>query len=52
MNYGKSASQPNPPQAGTVVSVVEEIRGLKALLDEGILTQEEFEAKKKQLLGI
>lgn len=52
MNYGKSVSQPNPPQAGTVVSVVEEIRGLKALLDEGILTQEEFEAKKKQLLGI
>lgn len=52
MNYGKSASQPNQPQAGTVVSVVEEIRGLKALLDEEILTQEEFEAKKKQLLGI
>ena len=35
-----------------VVSVVEEIRGLKQLLDEGILTQEEFDAKKKQLLGI
>jgi predicted Zn-dependent peptidase len=25
---------------------------LKALLDQGILTQEEFDAKKKQLLGI
>lgn len=35
-----------------VVSVVDEIRGLKSLLDEGILTQEEFDAKKRQLLGI
>lgn len=37
---------------GRVVSVVEEIRGLKGLLDEGILTQEEFDTKKHQLLGI
>lgn len=44
----ESAVQP----AGTVVSVVDEIRGLKGLLDEGILTQEEFDAKKRQLLGI
>lgn len=29
-----------------------EIRELKDLLDDGILTQEEFDAKKKQLLGI
>ena len=35
-----------------VVSVVDEIRGLKQLLDEGILTEEEVAAKKKQLLGI
>lgn len=35
-----------------VVSVVEEIRGLKELLNDGILTQEEFDAKKKQLLEI
>lgn len=38
--------------SGTVVSVVEEIRGLKGLLDDGIITQEEFDAKKKQLLGL
>lgn len=37
---------------GKVVSVVDEIRGLKGLLDEGILTQDEFDAKKRQLLGI
>ena len=40
------------PKGKMVVSVVDEIRGLKGLLDEGILTQEEFDAKKKQLLGI
>lgn len=34
------------------ISTVEELRGLKALLDEGILTQEEFDAKKKQILGL
>ncbi|MBR8749972.1 hypothetical protein IX317_001652 [Fusobacterium sp. DD29] len=34
------------------ISVTDEIRKYKILLDEGILTQEEFEAKKKQLLGI
>ena len=37
---------------GKVVSVVEEIRGLKELLDDGILTSEEFDAKKRQLLGL
>ena len=31
---------------------VEEILKYKQLLDSGILTQEEFEAKKKQILGI
>jgi len=33
-------------------SDVDEIRKLKELLDESIITQEEFDAKKKQLLGI
>ena len=35
-----------------VVSVVDEIRGLKSLLDDGIITQEEFDKKKQQLLNI
>ena len=30
----------------------EEIKKFKSLLDEGIITKEEFEAKKKQLMGI
>lgn len=32
--------------------IAEEIRKLKALLDDGYITQEEFDAKKKQLLGL
>ena len=48
LSYGENSSKPE----GKVVSVVDEIRGLKQLLDEGILTQDEFEAKKRQLLGI
>lgn len=39
-----TASKPTDPVA--------EIRRYKELADEGIITQEEFEAKKKQLLGI
>lgn len=31
---------------------IEKLRSLKDLLDEGILTQEEFEEKKKQMLGL
>lgn len=34
------------------LSYVDEIRALKALVDDGIITQEDFEAKKKTLLGI
>lgn len=34
------------------VSSADEIQKYKKLLDDGIITQEEFDAKKKQLLGI
>lgn len=33
-------------------STADEIKQFKSLLDEGIITQEEFDSKKKQLLGI
>ena len=33
-------------------SVADEIKKFKELLDSGIITQEEFDAKKKQLLGL
>lgn len=50
-NYAKSV-------CGTVVQTdnisanLNDLRELKSLLDEGVITQEEFDAKKKQLLGI
>ena len=45
-------AQETKPAGGpeTELSRIEAIRKYKELLDEGILTQEEFEAKKKQLL--
>lgn len=55
----RSASVPNAASAHTAAtpvqpqsSPVEEIRKYKALLDDGIISQEEFESKKKQLLGL
>lgn len=36
----------------TAISSADEILKMKELLDAGVLTQDEFDAKKKQLLGI
>jgi len=33
-------------------SAADELRKFKELLDMGVITQEEFDAKKKQLLGL
>ena len=38
--------------AGATNSVADEILKFKNLLEQGIITQEEFDAKKKQLLGL
>ena len=46
-NY--QANQGTPPQA---LSGADEILKYKKLLDDGILSQEEFDIKKKQLLGL
>ena len=45
----------NPSQNNvnaTKVDPYEEIKKLKTLLDEGILTEEEFNQKKKELFGL
>ncbi len=39
------------PQGGGV-DPVEELQKYKSLLDQGILTQDEFDKKKKELLGL
>lgn len=41
-----------PSAAQSTHQSVEDIKKFKELLDAGILTQEEFDAKKKQLLGL
>jgi len=42
----------SPKAVSTSDSAADEIMKLKNLLDMGIITQEEFDAKKKQLLGL
>ena len=48
LDFQANASIPATPQ----VSVADELVKLKDLVDQGILTQEEFEHKKKVLLGM
>ena len=38
--------------ANIIVSNADELKKFKDLLDAGIISQEEFDAKKKQLLGL
>ena len=42
---------PAPPPAEEEVDPYAQLREAKELLDQGILTQEEFEAEKKKILG-
>lgn len=44
----QQASAPN----NATSDIAQELRILKGLMDEGIITQEEFDAKKRQLLGL
>lgn len=45
-------TQAPAPSAPIQNDLIEQLKKLKELVDMGILTQEEFETKKKQLLGI
>lgn len=49
----KSVSTTNPQVIdNTVLGAAEELKNYKELLDNGVITQEEFDAKKTQLLGL
>ena len=48
----KEGESANAPSTNSADSSVEELKKLKELLDMGVITQEEFDAKKKQLLGL
>ncbi len=47
----QKADAPVPEIAPAPASDVEQLKQFKELLDSGIITQEEFDAKKKQILG-
>lgn len=49
--FKKMQTQKNTPQQ-TTVSAADELKKFKELLDIGAITQEEFDAKKKELLGL
>ena len=40
------------PGTAAVLSAADEIRKFKGLLDDGIISQSEFDAKKKELLNL
>ena len=47
-----ASSLPRPDAAAEGTNPVDEIRKYKSLLDDGIITQEEFNKKKQELLGL
>lgn len=49
---GKESASPAPAPSAPVQDVTEQLKKYKELLDAGIITQEEFDAKKKQLLDL
>jgi hypothetical protein len=50
--YQPSAYQePPPPAGGGEVDMIEQLKELASLKDQGILTEEEFAAQKAKLLG-
>lgn len=52
-NSQKSTStSPDSSSSADTSDVVQSLKAFKELLDSGIITQEEFDAKKKQLLGL
>ena len=48
----KKIAKPKKTTAPKSESVADEIKKFSDLKDQGILTQEEFDAKKKELLGL
>jgi len=52
VGFGAAGTQAVQTTITNQPDAIEEIRKYKALMEEGIISQQEFEAKKKQLLGI
>ena len=52
INRQKKNAEPTTPPVTSSTSNADELKKYKELLDSGVITQEEFDAKKKQLLGL
>ena len=52
INNALDHSKSKQAQGTTAISPAEELKKFKELLDMGVITQAEFDAKKKQLLGL
>lgn len=52
IGLGAAGAQAAHTSLAPPVDAIEEIKKYKALMEDGIISQQEFEAKKKQLLGI
>lgn len=50
--YEEQAAQPQAPQQTDEPDEVAQLQQLAQLRDQGILTEDEFAAKKRQILGI
>ena len=50
--YVENYSEESQQMPSAHISMADEIMKLKGLMDQGILTSEEFETKKRQLLGM
>lgn len=51
-NAQSATIQSAPSGSAATIGTAEELKNYKELLDNGVITQEEFDAKKKQLLGL
>ena len=50
--YDQQMAQAPPPAAAAAPDYAAELEKLAQLRDQGVITAEDFEAKKKQILGI
>ena len=51
-NYQPASPAAQPADNAGEPEYMSQLRGLRQLLDDGIITEEEFENKKKFLLGL
>jgi hypothetical protein len=47
----QAAARARPAPEGLTTDVVEQLKGLKALHDDGVLSPEEFQRAKRKVLG-